>query len=341
MNQKLFFLGLLLAGLVVGIDAVPANAQSAQAAEVVRLVNELRASKGLPAYRVDGTLTSIAQAQADWSAANNHIGHDGPGGNRPRDRALAGGYGGGKTISAQENIASGTLPYITPDWVVLMWQGDDIHLGALLSTNHDDIGVGYAEANGSAWYVMMIGRVGTGTIAPTRQPQVKPETPVSSVATEVPVATIVSVQLNTPGPDGSIQHVVQDGQTAWTVAAYYGIELQELLALNNLTEDAVLCPGDVLLIHPPEILNTPMPFTSTPTSAQIAAIPTATQAPTEVIEIEDKPASLRSSSKYIPDEQTILIWFLLVVAVIVFIGSMGRAVYILRRRRAEQESLDE
>jgi uncharacterized protein YkwD len=337
MKQRQIFTGVLLGVLVVASNMTPASAQAAQADAIVQLVNALRASRGLPAYRVDGTLTAVAQAQAEWSAANNHFGHDGPGGSTPRDRAIAGGYGGGKSISAQENIANGTLPYITPDWVVGLWQGDDIHLGAMLSTNHDDIGVGYAEAGNHAWYVMMIGRVGTGSIAQS-QPQPTHKSPAS---TSVPVTVAPPVQLSTPEPDGSIHHVMQAGQTAWTVAAYYGIDLAELLRLNNLTENSVLQPGDVLIIRPPTPL-TALPSTPSPMPAAIAAVPTTTQIPVpeEAVETE-APTAPMTVSRSIPDERAPLIWSLLALAIIVFVGSVGRAIYIIRKGRTEQESSDE
>ena len=328
MQQRQIFIGILLTLLIMVIGVTPAHAQAAQSSEVILLVNALRASKGLPAYRVDATLTAVAQAQAEWSAANNHFGHDGPGGNTPRDRAILGGYGGGKSISAQENVANGTLPYITPDWVVTMWQGDDIHLGALLSTRHDDIGVGYAEANDYAWYVMMIGRVGSGSLAPTRPPS-EPKPPVGTDVPAAPAEAVIPVQLNTPEQDGSLHHIVQAGQTAWTVAAYYEIDLQELLTLNNLTENSVLRPGDVLLIRPPA------PQTLTPlipTLAQIAAVPSAIQIPS------DAPTPSRYLAEKPRTKSTTPIWVSLALAVIVLASSVGRAIIILRRQQVERGS---
>lgn len=299
------------------MPVVSTSAQTDPAGEVIRLVNELRTTRGLPPYRVDSILMAVAQAQAEWSAANNHIGHDGPGGNTPRDRAILGGYGGGKSISAQENVANGTLPYVTPDWVVTMWQGDDVHLGALLSIRHDDIGVGYAEANGYAWYVMMIGRVGSGSLAPTKQPQPMQETPIVGGVAAVPV---VPAQLSTPGPDGSIWHEVQAGQTAWTVAAYYGISLQDLMALNNLTEASILRPGDMLLIRPPTVAAS-----ATPSWVQTTPIPTTTQTPTIIA------SPTLPTEKSVADEPSIIIWGLLAAATVVLAGSGARAAYILRR----------
>ena len=139
-----------------------ATAQGDPVSEVIYLVNELRLSYGLPAYKVDAALMSAAQAQASWSAANNHIGHDGPGGSSPDDRAHAAGYGGGEHSFAIENAAHGTIDYYnTPDLVVTMWQSDWGHLNAMISPAYEHIGVGYAEAGGYSWYVMMVGWVGS------------------------------------------------------------------------------------------------------------------------------------------------------------------------------------
>ncbi len=59
---------------------------------------------------------------------------------------------------------------------------------------------------------------------------------------------------------------MQPGQSAWTIAAHYGIDLVELFALNNLIETSILQPGDVLLVRPPQ------PATSTPSPAPTRAM---------------------------------------------------------------------
>lgn len=239
-----------------------AQAQDDPAWELVRLVNDLRASHGLPLYEVDPILMNVAQAQASWSAANNHIGHDGPGGSSPNGRAQAAGYGGGSRSFATENAAHGTASIHTPELVVSMWQGDWGHLNAMISPEYEHIGVGFAEANGYSWYVMMVGWVDEGT-APEASPQ-------ETSAVDAPYVPFV---LSEPDEFGAIYHEVQPGQTAWTIAAYYEVDLAELLALNNLREDSILHPGDVLLIRPP-VSSTDTPLsppqdgaTSEPTSA--------------------------------------------------------------------------
>ena len=67
--------------------------------ELIQRVNSLRNSYGVNPYEVDYSLMYVAHAQAEWSAANNHIGHDGPGGNSPNDRALDIGMGMGMAIN--------------------------------------------------------------------------------------------------------------------------------------------------------------------------------------------------------------------------------------------------
>ena len=55
--------------------------------------------------------------------------------------------------------------------------------------------------------------------------------------------------LSTPAPDGSISHTVQEGEFLITIAEAYGITLDELLALNGLTAESIIQPGQVLVIR--------------------------------------------------------------------------------------------
>jgi LysM repeat protein len=245
---------LLCAGFLLGGSV--AHAQSDPASEVIRLVNQLRASRGLPAYQVDAILMSVAQAQASWSAANNHIGHDGPGGSSPNDRAQAAGYADGARSFAIENAAHGTASLNTPDLVVTMWQSDWGHLSAMISPDYEHIGVGYAVAGDNSWYVMMVGWVDDGSTAGGAQGHATP-------GESVPYIPFV---LSEPDENGAIYHEVQPGQTAWTIAAQYGVDLAQLLALNNLTVDSILHPGDMIMVRPPE---SP---TSTPSTAPTRVI---------------------------------------------------------------------
>lgn len=68
-------------------------------------------------------------------------------------------------------------------------------------------------------------------------PPPAPETTASSTepsSSEPAAAPAPSIELATPREDGSIVHVVQAGETAWSIAARYGITLDELNALNEI-----------------------------------------------------------------------------------------------------------
>jgi len=274
--------GRLLAGILLAClclaGLAPAVAQSDPASEVIRLVNELRASHGVPPYQVNSVLMQVAQAQANWCAATNHIGHDGPGGSMPNDRAQAAGYGAGYRSYATENQAHGTASFNTPELVVTMWQGDYAHLNAMISADYEHIGVGFAEANGFSWYILMAGWVASD------QPAAVTGQTTTAAPAVVPAAPVA---VNEPGEDGAIYHQVQSGQAAWTIAARYGLTLEELYELNDLTEVSVIHPGDQLLIRP---ANTPMPTETAPPTATSPALentstptpPPTTTAPPEI-----------------------------------------------------------
>ena len=53
---------------------------------------------------------------------------------------------------------------------------------------------------------------------------------------------------STPDAEGNIYVVVQSNDSLWSIAARAGLSLPELLDLNGIEENAVLQPGDLLLI---------------------------------------------------------------------------------------------
>jgi LysM repeat protein len=104
---------------------------------------------------------------------------------------------------------------------------------------------------------------------PTEQPQLTPSgtrpaaTPGGSAATPgegdsiAPTATPVPEQTpaaaeETPAPEteppGPIEYVVQEGDTWYGIAGAYGVDADSLAAVNGLTIDDVIVPGDVLVI---------------------------------------------------------------------------------------------
>ncbi len=81
---------------------------------------------------------------------------------------------------------------------------------------------------------------------------------VSAAAQEPPTPT--------PNTEGEIIVTVQPGDTLWSIAARAGMPLADLLALNNLAEDALITPGQLLVVGRVTLTPTPTPtLPATPT----------------------------------------------------------------------------
>lgn len=228
---------------VPAVQASPPQAPLFSPQQVIQLVNQVRASNGLPPYQVNSALMAAAQAHSEYQASIGTVTHTGRGGSNATQRAIAAGYGGGASVSVIENIYAGRNA--TPNQAVTWWQGDSIHLSTLLSTRHEDAGAGVAQSGEMVYYTLDVGVIGSGSgNAPA--PGITPgQTPLASVAPFFPVIT------STPAADGSIVHVVQPGQTLWTIAATYKVALDDLLRLNNLSSNAFIIPGQKILVRPP------------------------------------------------------------------------------------------
>lgn len=246
MKRHLSLTIIVLATLVLPLIRPPsAAAQNSAAAEVLRLVNELRAAQGLPPFQLNSALTAAAQGHAEWMAANVSYTHTGAGGSRPQDRANAAGYSG----YVSENIVGGTS--MTPARGVEWWRNSSIHYRTMTSTRHSEAGVGAAPiAAGGNMYVLVVGQP-TGAPVPAPGDQTQPGGQPAAPPSGLP-DIVIPVEVSEPREDGSVVHVIESGQTAWDVAAVYGVDLVGLLELNNLPDNPILFPGDEIVVVPPE-----------------------------------------------------------------------------------------
>ncbi len=102
----------------------------------------------------------------------------------------------------------------------------------------------------------------TPTSTPTQTPTPTPTPTITPTPTLTPTATPTATP--TPIPPART-YKVRQGDTLASIAKEFGISLQALLEANNLTERAVIRPGDTLLI--PIATPTPTPTgTATPKS---------------------------------------------------------------------------
>lgn len=231
----------LLAGALAA-PARPAAAQADRGSQVVQLVNQYRVEHGLAALEQHPSLMVAAQLHAEWMMRTRDYGHTGEGGSTPFDRGVAAGYPGGRWPSfVFENYVGGTG--LTPPEAVAWWDGSPVHQQTMRSTAAVHVGAG-AASDGNSWvYVLLIGR-------PVEESAGSGE---ASVGEDEPDATpapvMIPVTRSTPGPDGAITHEVKMGQTAWTIAAVYGVDLMTLVELNRLGPRGIVVPGQTLIIR--------------------------------------------------------------------------------------------
>lgn len=95
------------------------------------------------------------------------------------------------------------------------------------------------------------GLFGTDTPTPTNT--------ATSTATPLPTATftMTPTATNTPTitptttPDAPFEYVVQEGDNCFDIAAEFEVDVEVLLALNNLTGGCFITPGETILIPAP------------------------------------------------------------------------------------------
>jgi uncharacterized protein YkwD len=268
---------LALASLLFSTAAArvsPTQNDASRASQLIAEVNALRASNGLPPYEPDPILMTVAARQNDWRVSVGATTHTGPDGSSPKQRAAAAGYGGGATIFISENIVDGTG--LTPAQAVQWWTGDAPHLNTMLGANYLNVGAGAGESDGIWRYTLMAGYVAGGSYQPGQAPSPLPASSQSALAEPLVKAT--------PLPNGSLIHVVGAGQSLWTIAAIYGVDLDTLMTLNGLTTASVLHEGDRIIIEPSWTPTTsPAPISTTTSTPSATITPQASVTATEIM----------------------------------------------------------
>jgi len=242
--QILLQLGLLLIWLLTAPayqakdHTLPKSARSAVASrsELILAMNTLRVSNGLPALIEDSIINAVAQSTAETMAANNMSWHIGD----VRGRLAAAGYGGGATVWATENFAVGTM---SVDQVMQVWADPD-HMRPAVTPAYCHVGAGVAQAASGRYYYILqaayISGKSCGSYVPGTGSGTAPALPVSQV--------IIPVKVATPDAQGRIYHIVQAGQSFWSIAIAYQITIHDLEVWNNLSSENGLIVGQKLFI---------------------------------------------------------------------------------------------
>ena len=265
------------------------NQETITASQLIEVVNALRVKNGLPMLNAHPVLMQIAQAQADALAATEGaIGHARPGGITLGQQLILLGYplAGDLSLDGYRSENFMVAPEVTAHDAVDMWLGDAPHTNTMLSPNRSDIGAGIAVAQ-DAWmntvyYLVIDTALQTGS----GQQQYDAQIVLTSVpnaqaalygdATQAAQSLLVSqyilpVARATACPDGDVIHEVKNGQSMWSIAIEYGVKIDQIQRLNNLSSTD-LYPGQKLLVQKGATQPVPIP-TATATTLSVSVSP--------------------------------------------------------------------
>ena len=234
-----------VSGPVVQVQAAtqPLQTNQVTAYDLILAMNSLRVGNGLPALIEHPIVNAVAQATARTMADNLLTWHIGD----VRGRLAAAGYGGGTgTVWGTENFAVGYS--LTLDAIMVVW-ADEAHMLPAVKPYYCHVGAGVATAaNGIIYYVLQAAYVSGQTCPSTpSSPGTTPgATPISGGG-GVP-GIIFPVTVATPDVDGNIYHIVEMGQSLWSIAIAYKVTISDIEKWNNISRNTPLRTGQRLLI---------------------------------------------------------------------------------------------
>ncbi len=248
-------------------------AQAGTPFDLLAAVNGMRSSYGLAPYVMDGTLMAMAQQHSDYMASIRSFTHLRADGSGPKD------YG----ITA-ENIGGGLN--VSPHYMVYTQWADDLHTNTIIGYSEGLAGAGATVVDGYVYYTLDVKRTGEFTNLANTQPVV----PAGSQAAQPtsPPKTAEPLTTATPMADGSLVHVVKEGETLWAIAISYGVKIDDLARLNpGVSADRpTVYIGQKIVVRAAftptvssTVTDTPVPATSTPRPTATLR-PTRTKAPT-------------------------------------------------------------
>lgn len=212
----------------------PDQKDKVTASDLIIAMNTLRVSNGLPALIEDPIIDAVAQSTAETMAANQMSWHIGD----VRGRIAAAGYGGGAQVWATENFAVGYMTGV--DEIMVMWS-DESHMIPAVVPAYCHVGAGVAKSsNGMTYYVLQAAYTSAKSCGDYTLPAGSTAQPGSKSTPNLVPQIIIPVKVATPDADGKIFHVVQAGQSFWSIAVAYHITIRDLEIWNNLSRDSKL-----------------------------------------------------------------------------------------------------
>jgi len=227
-NKPFLLLTVILILVALLISPTTSFAQAETVYDLINMVNALRSSQGLAPYQIDPVLMAYAQEHSDYQASilqSTHAHSDGT---------------VSLNIGVYENVAGGDYGYVTMDVVVYEIWADPVHMKTMTGFSTGAIGAGMAVDANNTMYITLNVRPG----------EVAASTIVSVAAVQDTAAPIAFSATNTPGQDGTIRHIVREGESLWSIATMYGVTIAEIQNLNGIPLDStVIQTGQELLIR--------------------------------------------------------------------------------------------
>jgi LysM repeat protein len=246
---KIFLLLALLVGNFHPAAAARPESQMAQSGEVTAFdliiaMNTLRTSYGLAALIEDPIINAVAQSTAEIMAANQMSWHIGD----VSGRLASAGYGAGYKVWGTENFAVGNMSI---DEIMVVW-ADPSHMIPAVNPAYCNVGAGVAKSsNGLTYYVLQAAYTSGKACGEYKSP-LDETTPREGTTNEGRVSgvsqLIVPVKIATPDASGKIYHVVEAGQSFWSIAVAYQITIKDIETWNNIKKENGLQIGQKLFI---------------------------------------------------------------------------------------------
>ena len=234
------------------------HAQTGSASDLINTVNALRQSQGLEPYTVDSFLMGFAQSHSDYMASMGTWTHTRADGSSAFDYGI------------KENVAMGMN--MSVDYCVYTLWSDAVHWQTMVGFATGKVGAGVTTADGNVYYTLNV-LPGDSTYQEDSNEDTKSIT--NTAYTQVDTARIIQqVITSTPDEDGIITHIVQYGETLWTIAEAYGVPIDQILRNSGLSlATTEVFEKQQLII---QTAQEPTP-TITPTPTEIPPTPTPTQ----------------------------------------------------------------
>ena len=282
--------------------------------ELFQQINALREERSLSVLKLDNALAAAAQEQAEYLTRLGYISEKSPRSSSLSALAIDHGFGGGAAIILKQNTAVSNLQTQPSVIINSVWLTDGKDRVEMLDKVSTHIGIGVSESDARRFIVVLFGALESGDIDYTPIPTRNPQTPSPQILWTPTRKSIIAATAN---PDGSIIHLIREGETLSEISLAYDVDWNTLAALNKLDlTDPLIIEGQSLLIQAkftatvtPTITRTPRPPTRTPRptfTADLAATltpgsekPTVTAVPTELVNLPQLFDRLHTSRKQI------------------------------------------